>query len=564
VQRAFPCQDGSCRRYLQAVLYALPLISSPVRCETPRAPTAPPAQIPAPAELEARGAVIGAIRLRIINVFDLSLRKENNALFRLADRLHIKTRESAVRAQLLFKSGDHFSQRLIEETERNLRKLEYLFDANIRVIAYDGEHVDLEVVTRDVWTLQPNFSYRHSGGANTSAYSIEEKNLLGRGKQIEIEHSSTIDRTSTLGRWYDPNVGGSRWTDEVDYSLNNDGRNRQVIFERPFYSLDTRWSFSATALDNNRTDARYDLGQVVDRFRHDETDIYLFAGWSNGLVNGWTRRWLVGWSYEQQRFGDATGYAPPLVLPADRRLSYPWVGTEWSEDRYGTTINLNQIGRTEDLHYGRYLRFQLGWAAPSLGADRDALLLQATATQGFKFDETRSLFVNGDASGRLDSASLTGRRLTGAALDGGARYYWRWRPNRVFFMSLNGTTTARLDPENQILLGGDNGLRGYPLRYQSGTSRALMTVEQRLYTDWFPFRLFNVGGAIFCDAGRVWGHDSIGSQPLGWLRDWGFGLRLGNARSSFGNVLHIDLAFPLDADQNIRRMQFLVETKQSF
>ena len=48
-------------------------------------------------------------------------------------------------------------------------------------------------------------------------------------------------------------------------------------------------------------------------------------------------------------------------------------------------------------------------------------------------------------------------------------------------------STDALDPDMQLLIGGDNGLRGYPLRYEAGTSRALLTVEQRFYTDWYPF-----------------------------------------------------------------------------
>ena len=84
------------------------------------------------------------------------------------------------------------------------------------------------------------------------------------------------------------------------------------------------------------------------------------------------------------------------------------------------------------------------------------------------------------------------------------------------------------------------------LRYESGTSRALLTVEQRFYTDWYPFRLVRVGGAIFADVGRTWGSGVIGNSDPGLLRDVGFGFRLGNTRSGLGNVLHIDFAFPLN------------------
>jgi hemolysin activation/secretion protein len=116
----------------------------------------------------------------------------------------------------------------------------------------------------------------------------------------------------------------------------------------------------------------------------------------------------------------------------------------------------------------------------------------------------------------------------------------------------------------QLLLGGDNGLRGYPLRYESGNSRALFTVEQRVFTDWFPFRLARVGGAIFADVGRTWGSGVIGNSDPGLLKDVGFGLRLGNSRTGLGNVLHIDLAFPLNDINGIQKVQFLVQTMQTF
>ena len=110
------------------------------------------------------------------------------------------------------------------------------------------------------------------------------------------------------------------------------------------------------------------------------------------------------------------------------------------------------------------------------------------------------------------------------------------------------------------LLGGDNGLRGYPLRYQLGESLAQFKIEERVYTDWSLWRLFNIGGAAFFDAGRTYGSNPIGVPQLGWLRDVGVGLRLGNDRSSLGNVIHIDIATPLDG-QNLSRLQFLVSTE---
>jgi len=76
--------------------------------------------------------------------------------------------------------------------------------------------------------------------------------------------------------------------------------------------------------------------------------------------------------------------------------------------------------------------------------------------------------------------------------------------------------------------------------------------------------LVRVGGAIFTDVGRTWGSGVVGNSDPGLLKDVGFGLRIGNTRSGLGNVLHIDLAFPVSDIAGIKRVQFLVQTMQSF
>ena len=72
------------------------------------------------------------------------------------------------------------------------------------------------------------------------------------------------------------------------------------------------------------------------------------------------------------------------------------------------------------------------------------------------------------------------------------------------------------------------------------------------------------GGAVFFDMGRTWGTDVTGATSDGLLMDVGIGLRLGSSRSAFGNVIHVDLAFPLDGDADIDSVQFVVETKARF
>jgi hypothetical protein len=74
---------------------------------------------------------------------------------------------------------------------------------------------------------------------------------------------------------------------------------------------------------------------------------------------------------------------------------------------------------------------------------------------------------------------------------------------------------------------------------------------------------------VFFDMGGVSGSSLVPAPPPAEppskvLRDIGFGLRLGNMRSALGNVVHIDVAHPLDGDPSISRIQVIIEAKRTF
>ena len=525
------------------------------RIEEPR-----PADVPSDSELEAAGAVIGKIDIDLRNIFDESDARERNGLFRLANRLHIRTKRSTIKAQLLFASGDKYAARKLAETERALRLLSYIYDARIVPVRYADGKVDVKVITKDVWTLSPGLSFGRAGGSNSTNFNIQDSNFLGWGKALQVSHGSTVDRTSNTVAWSDPNVFGSKWTMAAADVESSDGTERVMQIAHPFYSLDTPWSTKITAVKFDRTTSRYNLGERVDQFNDNESSYELSGGISNGLIDGWTKRLTFGMRYDRSVFLPTPGSSMPArQLPPDRTLSYPFIGFDILQDKYKKVGDENQIGRTEDVYFGTQVSGQVGFSSPAYGADRNAIMLAAHLLRGIELTELQQIFVTSNFSSRIEDG-----RARNLIADAGAKYYWRWRTDWLLYAELSGTVTDSLDPDLQLLLGGDNGLRGYPLRYESGTSRALLTVEQRFYTDWYPFRLVRVGGAIFADVGRTWGSGVIGNSDPGLLRDVGFGLRLGNTRSGLGNVLHIDCAFPLNNIAGIQKFQFLVQTMQSF
>ena len=523
-------------------------------------PAAATTSWPADAELEAQGARIGSVTIRIQPIFDSDKSGERGAFYRLADRLHVNTHESTINAQLLFRPGDLYSRRVLDETERNLRNLRFIQEPVIRVAGYRDGLVDLEVAVRDVWTTNPGVSFGRAGGKNSAGITLEELNLLGRGKHVAIDYHHDVDRNSYTLKWRDPNIGGSRWRDTISLTDSDDGNGATFLLERPFYSLDTRWSTRFLFEQDDSIQDVYRLGKSVAEYQEDVQNVEISYGWSDGLRDGWTRRWYAGLRSEAAQFAEVPGAVAPEALPADRELDYPFLRLEVIQDDFETTHNLDQIARTEDLYFGKRYSLELGWAATAYGADRDAALLRAGASRGFRIGDGRSLFLGAAMHSRIEGGSAKDALFTGQL-----RFYRQTSPRSTFFTSLTCDVGHELDADHELTLGGEEGLRGYPLRYQTGSGRALLTVEQRIYTRRSLWKLADIGGAVFFDIGRTWGDSAFGpTESQGMLKDIGFGLRLGNSRSALGNVLHFDVAFPLDGDSSISNVQFLVKSKGSF
>ncbi|MGB5472561.1 MAG: BamA/TamA family outer membrane protein [Gammaproteobacteria bacterium] len=514
-----------------------------------------------PAYLEAIDARIGEVTIENANIFDLDDPKENNLLFRTANRLHIRTLQRIIRRQLLFKPGDLYSQRLADESARILRSNNYLADAQITPQHYADGTVDILVHTTDVWTLKPRLDFGRNGGKNTGTIGFEESNLLGTGISLSLLHESDIDRESNRIEYRDRELGNTRYGLLAAYSDSDEGSGYQFDLGLPFYALDSRRSHGLAVLNDERTDSLYDRGDPQAEFGHQEDSYRLYAGFSSGLHAGWVKRYSGGLGFEEDRFspgGDATLPAAG-ILPTDRKFVYPFLAVELLQDEFSVLKNHDQIGRVEDVFHGTRLNLQLGYASTGLGSLDSAVLLDAGAHKGFGEPGVDSLFTSADLSTRWQDGEAQNLLLKTAA-----SWYHRHSPRRLLYSSLNADIGSNLDLDNLIYLGGDNGLRGYPLRYQGGDSSMLFTVEERYFTNWYPFRLFRIGGAVFFDAGRTWGDNPVGAANLGWLKDAGFGLRIGNNRNGSGRVIHVDLAFPLDGDNSIDSVQFLVEAKGSF
>jgi hypothetical protein len=515
--------------------------------------------IPTFAQLEAAGAVIGEIRIAPRNIFNLDDPREDYSLYGLVNRLHVTTRPIVIEQALLFRRGERVSVRLIEETERILRANRYLYDARIDAVAWHDGLVDIEVTTRDTWTIDIAGKASRSGGSNSTSFGVTEYNLLGTGVRVGVQRTADADRNGTqFDVGYDQAFDG--WTRiAYDRGRFNDGKSQLASIVRPFYSLDARWTAGGAWTLFNRLDSIYDAGDVASQYRHRARAGEVFAGWSPGLIDGWTQRFTAGATGEDHDYALEPGVTAPLQLPGDHAFRTLYFRHEVIEDRYVRLVNRNLIGRPEFFLLGFSSLAQVARETGTSGTAESAWLYFIALNKGIEFAGDQDFLGTLSVERRVAS---TGAPMTqaGAAV----RYYAPQGGHFLFYAALSGDRIQGGGQADQLLLGGDNGLRGYPLRYQSGERRALVTLEQRGYTDWYPFALFRVGGVAFVDAGRATGGPFASSTAGRWLSDVGVGLRIAIDRAARANVLHLDLAMPLNRQDGIKGLQFLVKTQIGF
>ena len=510
--------------------------------------------------LEAEGARIGAVRIVRNPIFDTGNPDESRWFYRAANRVHVTTRERVIAAQILFAEGEPVVAQSIEETERILRRNSYIYDVDIRAEPAGDGVVDIVVTTRDNWTLFPQLSFTQQGGQSEYLFGVQEGNLLGSGAELTLSIEDDGDRESSLIRYGNRNFLGTWWRFETGYRDSDDGDAQRLRLFRPFFSLDSRWSAGIDVTALEQEEPLFSFGDEVAEYRRDQIDGRLWAGWSRGLVDGWSKRWLVGLAVDDNAFDVVIEPNRVPVLPEDRDIRYAFVSFEAIEDRFVTATNFTRIAITEDVFVGTRYSATIGWFGSLTGADRDGAIVDLFAASSAG-DPTKALLSwRAGAAGRIEGGDLRNGRFTL-----GAGYVARQTDRRSWYAAIESTIAHEADLDRPVQLGGLTGLRGYDRAYANGDARAVFTLEQRFITDWYPFRLFRIGGAAFVDVGRVWGDDVLGNADDRVLANVGFGLRLMSTRAASNRMVHIDFAVPLRRDDTVDdSLQISIEGKRGF
>ena len=118
--------------------------------------------------------------------------------------------------------------------------------------------------------------------------------------------------------------------------------------------------------------------------------------------------------------------------------------------------------------------------------------------------------------------------------------------------------------DRPVELGDDSGVRGYPLQYQHGERTTQLTAELRYYPHINIYKLFELGGAAFFDAGKAFGESPVINVNNSFITSIGVGARFYSPHSSEAQVIHVDLVKPLSPSDVINSVEIRISTKHSF
>jgi outer membrane protein assembly factor BamA len=503
------------------------------------------------------GKKIRNINYKQLNVFDESDPKENNRIYRFLNALHFTTRKSVVESQLLFKTGDIINHQTIDESARILRTRSYLTDAYIMPEAICGDQVDVLVVTRDSWALEPRVSYTRESNDNQTGFGINDGNIFGTGNSLTIGYSENQQRNAISYDFSNPHIFNKPVAVRLSFADTSDGRNTLVDVSHPFYALDTPWSAGGRLSDLSQIDTIRSRGIVVNEFRHRAVEHVGYFGLATDINNNFTQRWLVGFTHEEDSFYEIEETLSGI--PARDKAVYPWIEYQYIENKFGVLKNVNQIQRLEDVAAGQKITVRVGMAGKTFGNPDDVVRYKIDYENFIEASDKHIFEVAAKLDGRqhLGISGLDPNILTSSV----AYHYLQDDKNRWYARAEFGIG-QNLPQYKEFTVGDITGLRGYPTDYLRGNKRYAFTLERRYFSDIYLFNLLRMGAVVFVDSGKAWGLPSETYSPL--LTNVGVGLRFSSTKVRVGNVARIDIAVPTAAKSGLDKYQLTIGAYQKF
>ena len=502
--------------------------------------------------------------------------------YRVVNALHIRTRASFIRDELLFQEGDCYEPFLLEDSGRLLRAHPFLAHADVYAVAPEEGERHVVVDTRDEWTTQVDLGVSFDDGVRFEALEVTEENFLGRGILMEGFFREQRERKDLGLRVASPRLLGTRMDGSLAVGSTRAGNLFVQSLEYPFVGEAGRVAMRQLYLRRDEI-FPYSLAGTAASAEGDGSFTHLALPFRDERVElsvggrlgqpgnltllgmALTRETLEyrGFPGSVEAIPDndfAAGQPAPEALrsplarqarPASTTRLHFLLGQR--NLRFLQVRGLDALDGEQDLQLGTDLGLTIGRSVDVLTAsDIEASDDLYTRFRFFLGADpgTSFVFLNMGLQARQIVSGPQGEDGWRDVLAEGDLYgYIRSRrfPRHTFFARVSGAGGWQMRTPFQLTLGGRASVRGYGLEDFPGGRRVIATLEDRVFLDWPAPDLVDAGLSLFVDVGRVWPGDIPYGVDSGWRAAVGGGLRLGFPAASRG-VARLDVAVPLSRE----------------
>ena len=450
------------------------------------------------------------------------------------------------------------------ELERHLRNKKYLRDAEVTTDAYIK---NINVATWDNWTLMPTLSFGRKGGINTFSVGIKDRNLLGLGIDAEIASYQNLQRSGYKVHVSSPLFQKQNTELSLRFADNDDGEQKSLFVHKVFAGFDTKSSYKIGFNKELRNDTIFQNGEDQSIFTHQINYKEMNYAWLDSHHINHLLRYRLGITEDKHTFSALTpterlalsSTTLTETLPLDRNLLYPWIALQFIEKDFKKLTNIYLISQIEDFNQGWQLNTQFGLGNGSKESSA-WLLWKLHLQKGFNVHDNALLLFEFAIANDVykDRESRLIAKLN-------AEYFYRFTQKWGVYLSNTVMMSENQYIDQPVTVGGNSGVRGFPLQYQHGKNSVKLTSEIRYYPEINLFKLFDLAGVVFADIARTVGDSVVKNIENGWLSSAGLGLRVHTPHSGGNNsVIHLDFAFPQSDNPEINNFEIRVQAKKSF
>ncbi|MEA3443467.1 MAG: hypothetical protein U9R19_01935 [Bacteroidota bacterium] len=187
--------------------------------------------------LKHKGKIIDEILIFKLDPFGPSVvdfvKQPTSFLAKFANKIQIDTRDFVIRNSLLFREGEKLVPENIADTERLLRKLNYIRDVKIVVADQGKNKVALLVISKDNWSIVAGFSHYNNDSNSVRLY---DRNILGLGHMLKNEILLRKNELGYIGLYKIENIGGSFISGSAGYTNAFGYKDYIINFDRSLVS----------------------------------------------------------------------------------------------------------------------------------------------------------------------------------------------------------------------------------------------------------------------------------------------------------------------------------------